>query len=325
MRKARYAAGLVAAAAFVGGGVAWANHGSQTTSAAAADFTASSVSQIRSNTCVGSDGTYQDTTATYTGTATSSDPRLSGPVEIRARSVVNTTESLGWLDGTIRVRGTSAGSYATFRGAIANGNVVGLANGNGDHGGGGKLVATFVSAFSQSAGFTSGHLGSGTSTNAGVFFTQGSCSKVKPVKPVKSTFIFKLHLRTNEVVPPVHNLRASADGSLTLDVTRDSTGAVTAGNVVFYVNYGFPGAVTITSLSVNQGARGANGPAVIDAGTGSVADADGHGNLTKIVSGVSPSVLTNLLANPRGYYVTLTTSANPSGALRDQLDNPERR
>ena len=58
---------------------------------------------------------------------------------------------------------------------------------------------------------------------------------------------------------------------------------------------------------------------------GSVADSDGHGNLTKVVSGVSPSVLTNLLANPRGYYVTLTTSANPSGALRDQLDNPERR
>jgi hypothetical protein len=322
MLKARYAAGLVAAAAFVGGGVAWANHGSQSTQTAAADFTASSVSQIHSNTCVGSDGAYQDTTATYTGTATSSDPRLSGPIEIRAHSVVNTTKNLGWLDGTVRVRGTSAGSYATFRGAITNGTVVGLANGHGDNGGGGKLVATFVSAFSQSAGFTSGHLGSGTATNAGVFFTQGSCSQMKQVK---STFIFKLHLRTNEVVPPVHDLRASADGSLTLDVTRDSSGNVLSGNVVFYVNYGFPGAVTITDLSVNQAARGANGPAVIDAGTGSIVDPDGHGNLTKVVSTVSPTVLTNLLANPRGYYVTLATSANPSGALRDQLDNPERR
>ena len=322
MLKARHAAGLVAAAAFIGGGVAWANHGSQSTQAAAADFTATSVSQIRSSTCVGSDGTYQDTTATYTGTATSSDPRLSGPVEIRTRSVVNTTEGLGWLDGSIRVRGSSAGAYASIRGAIANGNVVGLVNGNGDHYGGGKLVATFSSPFSQNAGFTSGHLGSGTATNAGVFFTQGSCTKMKQVK---STFIFKLHLRTNEVVPPVHDLRASADGSLTLDVTRDSTGTVTAGNVVFYVNYGFPGAVTIMSLSVNQGSRGTNGGVVIDAATGSVVDSDGHGNLTKVVSTVSPSVLTNLLANPRGYYVTLTTSANPGGALRDQLDNPERR
>ncbi len=323
MLKARYAAGLVAAAVFVGGGVAWATHRSQTTTAAAADFTASSVSQIRSNTCVGSDGTYQDTTATYTGTATSSDPRLNGPVEIRARSVVNTTEGLGWLDGTLRVRGSSAGSSASIRGAVANGSVVGLVNGNGDHGGNGKLVATFTSTFSQNGGFTAGgHIGSGTATNAGVFFTQGSCTKMKQVK---STFIFRLHLRTNEVVPPVHNLRASADGNLTLDVTRDQTGAVTAGNVVFYVNYGFPGAVTITGLTVNQGSRGSNGPVVIDAATGSITDGDGHGNLTKVVSTVSPSVLTNLLANPRMYYVTLTTSANPSGALRDQLDNPERR
>ena len=323
MLKARYAAGLaVAAAAFVGGGVAWATHGSQSTQAAAADFNAGSVSQIRSNTCVGSDGTYQDTTATYTGTATSSDPRLNGPVEIRARSVVNTTEGLGWLDGTLRVRGSSGNASASFRASIANGNVVGLANGNGS--GGAKLVASFSSAFTQNAGFQSGHLGSGSATNSGVFFTQGSCQKMRQVK---STFIFRIHLRTNEVVPPVHNLRASADGNLTVDVTRDQTGAVISGNVVFYVNYGFPGSVTITSLSVNQGNRGSNGPVVIDAATGSVTDSDGHGNLTKVVSNVSPSVLTGLLSNPHGYYVVLSTSANPapSGALRDQLNNPERR
>ena len=102
----------------------------------------------------------------------------------------------------------------------------------------------------------------------------------------------KLSLNTREVVPPVTGLRASGNGSLTFDVMRDASNNVTGGNVVFYVNYDFPGSVTITGLSLNQGAKGANGPVVIDAGTGTVTDTDGHGNLTKVVTGVSASVLT---------------------------------
>jgi hypothetical protein len=32
-----------------------------------------------------------------------------------------------------------------------------------------------------------------------------------------------------------------------------------------------------------------------------------------------------VLANPHGYYVTLMTTANPGGALRDQLESLQRR
>ncbi|HVM57388.1 MAG TPA: CHRD domain-containing protein [Gaiellaceae bacterium] len=320
--KARYAVpALIAGAALTATGIAAAWSRQQATQAASATFAATTVSQLRSNTCTGSDGTYQDTNAVYTGTATSSNAQLSGSLEIRAHSVVNTTEGLGWLDGTFRVHPASGdGVNASFHAAIANGNLTGLATA-GAHDGG-KLVASLSSTFTQSGGFTSGNLGTGSATNTGVFFTQGSCTTVKQVK---GTYVSPLGLNPREVVPPVTGLRASANGNVTFDVTRDSSGNVTGGTVVFYVNYDFPGSVTITGLTLNQGNRGTNGLKVVDANTGTFTDADGHGNVTKVVTGVTGPTLTSILSNPHGYYVTLTTSANPNGALRDQLESPQRR
>jgi CHRD domain len=320
MKRTRFAVpAVVAAAALIAAGIAAAHsQWTQSTQAAAADFTATTVSQSRSNTCTGSDGTYQDTTATYTGTSTSSSSQLNGSLQIRAHSVVNTTENLGWLDGSFRVQN---GINASFHAAIANGNLVGLATAGSSHNSG-KLVASLSSAFTAAGGFTGGKLGSGSANGAGVFFSQGSCTKVKQIR---GTFVSKIDLNTREVVPPVTGLHAKGTGSLTFDVTRDASNSVTSGNVVFYVNYDFPGSVTITGLSLHQGNKGTNGPVVLDANTGTVTDTDGHGNLTKVVTGVSASLLTSVLANPHGYYVTLTTSANPNGALRDQLESLQRR
>ncbi|MFN2466953.1 MAG: CHRD domain-containing protein [Gaiellaceae bacterium] len=139
-------------------------------------------------------------------------------------------------------------------------------------------------------------------------------------KPGKShpVTVFKLNLDPRQEVPPVA-LKADARGSLTLDVTRDATGNIVSGKVVFHLNYRFPGAVTITGLHVHQGARKANGPIVVDSGIGTTTDADGAGNLTSVVPG-SPATLTAILASPRGFYVNLHTSTHPGGALRDQLN-----
>jgi hypothetical protein len=312
----------LAAAALAATGVAAATRHAQSTQPAAADLTASSVSRSHTNTCTAVDGTYQQTTATYTGTATSSDPRLNGTLEIRATSIVNTTTKLGWLEGTLRIRGTSAGANGTIRAAIANGAAVGSVVGQGAQPGG-KLVASISAAFAQDSGFTSGKLGSGTANGAGVLFSRGDCRNAKRQHAV---YVFRLHMTPGQVVPRVTGLRAEGNGNLTLDLQRDVTsGAVVSGNVVFYVNYRFPGAVTITGFALHQGTRGTNGPVVLDSAVGTVTDPDGRGNVTKVVSNAPASLLQALLTNPRGYYVDLTTSANTGGALRDQLGNPARR
>src|SRR5439155_10743313 len=121
--------GAVAAVA----GVAAATRHSQSIQPEAADFNAGSVSRSHTETCTASDGTYQLTTAAYTGTATSSDARLNGSLELRVSSVVNTTTKLGFLDGSLRVRGTNDGDHRTIHAAIANGSAVGYVVGQGRH------------------------------------------------------------------------------------------------------------------------------------------------------------------------------------------------
>jgi hypothetical protein len=322
MLKPRIAVPVVlAVSAMAATGVAAAVRHSQSTQAAAADFAAGSVSRSHSETCTAADGTYQLTTATYQGAATSSDARLNGAVEIRVRSVVNTSTKLGWLDGTLRVRGTNAGAWGTVHAALANGSAVGSIVGKGGHPES-KLVASLSALFTPASGFSAGKLGSGSANGAGVLFTRGDCRRAKRET---STAVFHLHLRPGQVVPPASGLNAEGKGNLTLDLTRDATGAITGGNVVFYVNYRFPGAVTITALALHQGARGSNGPVVLDAAIGSVTDSDGRGNLTKVIGGAPTALLAALLSNPHGYYVDVTTSANTGGALRDQLERPTRR
>lgn len=144
-------------------------------------------------------------------------------------------------------------------------------------------------------------------------------------KPALSaTPVFKLRLKPSQEVPPIKGLKAGARGTVTFDLERSSTGAITSGEVIFSFNYSFPGAVTVTGLHVHQAAKGMNGPIVISSGIGPVADTDGHGNVTATVTGTSPTLLQAILDNPRGYYVNLHTSVNPAGAMRQQMHNPKK-
>jgi hypothetical protein len=157
----------------------------------------------------------------------------------------------------------------------------------------------------------------------------GGADAKKPPKgkPTSSaTPVFKLRLKPSQEVPAIKGLRADAVGSVTFDLTRNSSGAITSGEVIFYFNYAFPGSVTISGLHIHQGAKGANGGIVVDSTTNEPADADGVGNLTKVVA-AAPATLQAILDSPRAYYVNLhtTTPAHPAGALRAQLHNPTKR
>ena len=152
----------------------------------------------------------------------------------------------------------------------------------------------------------------------------GENGKGKPSR--SATPVFKLHLKPSQEVPRIQGLRADAVGSVTFDLTRDAGGAITAGEVVFYVNYKFPGSVTISGLHVHQGKKGATGPVVVNSNVAPFTDADGAGNVTAVVMG-DPAVLQAILNKPRDYYVNLHTTvpAHPDGAVRDQLHNPKKR
>src|SRR5215467_13883017 len=84
-RKRLALLGLFVAAALAAAGVATAHRGAPSVQAVSATFNATSVTQRYLTTCsVNGGDTFQASRAMYTGTATSSDPRLAGALTIRA-------------------------------------------------------------------------------------------------------------------------------------------------------------------------------------------------------------------------------------------------
>jgi hypothetical protein len=151
----------------------------------------------------------------------------------------------------------------------------------------------------------------------------GGATAKKPA--LSATPVFKLNLRPSQEVPPIKGLKADAVGSVTFDLERSAAGTITSGEVIFYFNYSFPATVNITGLHIHQAAKGTNGAIVVSSNIAPFTDADGHGNVTALVSGTSPALLQAILDNPRNYYVNLHTSVNPGGAMREQMHNPRKR
>jgi CHRD domain len=146
-------------------------------------------------------------------------------------------------------------------------------------------------------------------------------------KPALSaTPVFRLNLKPSQEVPAIKGLKAGANGSVTFDLTRNASGAITAGDVIFSFNYAFSGPATVTGLHIHQAAKGVNGPIVVGAALSAndAADTDGVGNITSVVTGTSPATLQAILDNPRNYYVNLHTSVYPNGAMREQMHNPKK-
>jgi hypothetical protein len=118
--------------------------------------------RAETRTCSGPDGNYEITSGRYAGTAAGSDP-LNGPIVLHVRSVYNTTESLGWIEGSFQIRrgGDDLRSHGRFwatlgAGGTVNGFVHGLVNRNAA-----ALFGGLTATFTPSGGFASGKLGGG--------------------------------------------------------------------------------------------------------------------------------------------------------------------
>ena len=155
--------GFIVAAALAAAGVAGAHRGAPSVQSISASFDATTVSQHYLTTCsVNGGDTFQATRATYTGTATSSDPRLTGALTIRAWSLVDTTNGVGHLYGTFQIKGTGHNqAHGTLNAAVAGGKASGLARGF-VRGRWGHIVASLGASFDPTAGFSSGSIGTGT-------------------------------------------------------------------------------------------------------------------------------------------------------------------
>jgi hypothetical protein len=171
----------VAAATLAAAAIALAGPGSGTTSVTGT-FNATTVSKLQTSTCTGSDGTYQITDAHYSGTATSSDTHLKGPITIHARTVYNSTENLGTVRGELKIDPAGPGSISARLVAVdTNGALAGSVDGGAA--GAGRLVGAFSGTFNPATGFSAASIGTGG--NGALLINPMPCPK--PHGPHSST------------------------------------------------------------------------------------------------------------------------------------------
>jgi hypothetical protein len=179
MRKFIVAAVALVALVTTSFAVAHGIEGAKSAKAVAGTFNATGTS-TSSRTCTTTDGkTIVVTDGKYTGVA-AGDPDLTGPITLRARSVVNTTDNVGTVEGRFSIdvangRNTD-GSYSAVYSAGA---IAGLAVGKA-HQPNAKVLANLSATFSAASGFTGGKLGGGTAGGSAVEVGPGSCKPSKP-------------------------------------------------------------------------------------------------------------------------------------------------
>ena len=176
MRKLTYLAALLVALVATGYAVADGIGGAKSATAVAGTFTATGTSSS-SRTCTTTDGkTLVVTDGKYTGVA-AGDPDLTGNITLSARSVINTTDNVGVVNGTLKIdQATSGGTAAFYSAVYDHGSIAGLATGRGrSHDSSKQLVANLSATFAAATGFTGGKLGGGTSGGSAVEVGGTSC------------------------------------------------------------------------------------------------------------------------------------------------------
>jgi hypothetical protein len=167
-------AALVATSVAVAHGI----EGAKTAKAVAANFSASAGS-VSTRTCTTTDGkSISITDGKYTGTATG-DADLAGAITLRVRSVINTTDKVGTVNGAFRIDVSGRDTTGAFSTVYDNGAIAGLATARA-HDPGTRIVGNLSATFDPASGFATGSkIGGGTNGGLAVELGRGSCKPEK--------------------------------------------------------------------------------------------------------------------------------------------------
>src|SRR4051812_13267477 len=174
MRKLTFVAVVVVALVATSIAVAHGIEGAKTAKAVAATFTATGAS-TSTRTCTTADGkSISITDGRYTGVA-AGDADLAGNITLRARSVINTTDNVGTVDGRFHIDVASGkDTEAAYSAVYAGGSIAGLAVGRA-HDPSARLIANLSATFAAATGFTNGKLGGGTTGGMAIELSGASC------------------------------------------------------------------------------------------------------------------------------------------------------
>lgn len=150
-----------------------------------------------------------------------------------------------------------------------------------------------------------------------------SDSNTQPSSAANNTLNFTAQLMPSNEVPAVSNAEASGQGTvwITVALTRDAGGAITAATATFNVSLsGFPSGTRLTGAHIHEAPAGTNAGVRVNTGlaSGEVTLADGSGGFTKSVT-AAVDVIQRMSDNPAGFYFNVHSTTNPGGVARGQL------
>jgi hypothetical protein len=185
MRRLTFAAVILIALGATGYAVAHGIEGAKSAKAVAGTFTATAAS-TSTRTCTTTDGkTIVVTDGKYTGLA-AGDPDFTGTIALRTRSTVNTTDSVGVVQGRLKIDVANArDTEAEFDAVYDHGTIAGLAEGRA-HDPRAKLIANLSAGFDPAAGFTNAKLGGGTAGGSAVELSSSNGCRPSETRPEKS-------------------------------------------------------------------------------------------------------------------------------------------
>jgi hypothetical protein len=165
-------------------------------------------------------------------------------------------------------------------------------------------------------------------TLAAVILLAAGCGSKSPAAPSANPTQVKFTaalLPANEV-PPITNAEASGNGlaTVTLNLTRDAGGAITAASADFLITMnGFPANTTVTAAHIHPAPVGQNGSALISLGltSGEFVLVNGLLTFTRtgITSNLDPARAQDIINNPANYYFNIHSQVNGGGFARGQL------
>jgi hypothetical protein len=147
-----------------------------------------------------------------------------------------------------------------------------------------------------------------------------------PSTNTANTVVFTAALSPANEVPPLvaPNVDAGASGTatITLNLTKDSAGAITAATVTFQVNLaGFPANTNVTAAHIHEGAATCACPVKVSTtlANGELVLGNGTGGFTKAAIATTADVAQGMINAPGNYYFNVHTSANTGGAARGTI------
>lgn len=158
-----------------------------------------------------------------------------------------------------------------------------------------------------------------------VAFTAAACSDDGPTDPSGvPNPTFRAPLASANEVPPIANAEAGANGTMniTLNLTRDAGGAITAATATFNGTLaGFPAGTVITAAHIHPGVAGVNGGVAVNLALapGEIVLTNGTGTIVKNNVTMTVDQANQIIGNPSAFYFNAHTALNPGGAVRGQL------